>query len=109
MIRHKFQGKLCHGLQLHTDYPGYNPAKFKPFRLVALLLRCVRELYPEFAVYRDFPYEYVLDKPAFDAINGGPRLRSWIEDPGQAPAALDRALLADERSWRAEAKKFYLY
>ncbi len=106
---HKFQGKLCHGLQFHTDFPGYDPAKFKPFRLVALLLKCVRELYPEFSVYRDFPYEYVLDKPAFDVINGGPRLKNWIEDSRQAPAALDRALREDERAWRAEAKKYYLY
>lgn len=106
---HKFQGKLCHGLQMHTDFPGYAPQKFKPFRLTALMLKCVRELYPSYPIYRDFAYEYVLNKLAFDVINGGPALKNWIEDPKATPAQLEKALQAQEKSWLKETKGFLLY
>ncbi len=106
---HKFQGKLCSGIQMPTDTPLYRPAKFKPFRLVALMLKCVRELHPHYDIYRDFAYEYVVNKLAFNVINGGPKLKDWIEDPKATPADLDRALKADERSWVQETKKFRLY
>jgi len=106
---HKFQGKLCHGLQLHTDTPLYQPKKFKPYRLVALMLKCVRELYPSYNIYRDFAYEYVLDKLAFDVINGGPKLKNWIEDRNATPAHLDKLLKADEQSWLKEIRRHYLY
>lgn len=106
---HKFKGQLCSGLMIHTDTPRYQPAKFKPFRLVALMLKCIRELHPGYDIYRDFAYEYVLDKLAFNVINGGPKLKDWIEDPAATPAQLDRALKADEQSWIKETRKFRLY
>lgn len=106
---HKFQGKLCHGIQIHTDTPSYKQKEFKPFRLVALMLKCVRELYPKYPIYRNFAYEYVEDKLAFDVINGGPSLREWIEDSSKKPADLEKALLKDEAAWRKTAKKFHLY
>lgn len=106
---HKFQNQLCHGLQIHTDFPGYQPGQFKPYRLVILLLRCVRELYPDYPIYRDFAYEYVEDKLAFDVIHGGPRVREWIDQPSQTVAALEKELRKDEISWQKEAKAFYLY
>lgn len=106
---HKFQGKLCHAIMIHTDIPGYQPTKFKPFRVVALMLKCLRELNPQYPIYRDFAYEYVLDKLAFDVINGGPKLKDWIEDSAATPAQLDKALQADEKSWLKETKKLWLY
>lgn len=106
---HKFQGKLCQGIHIHTDIPGYQQGKFKPFRLVALMLKCLRELYPDYPIYRDFAYEYVLDKLAFNVINGGPKLRDWIEDKNATPAQLDKMLAADEASWRKESRKHWLY
>lgn len=106
---HKHVGKTCHGLQLHTDFPGYSPDSFKPFRLISLALKCIRELYPSYPIYRDFAYEYVTDKLAFDVINGGPRLREWIEDSAQSPQALDKNLKKDESSWQKESKKYLLY
>lgn len=106
---HKFQGKLCSGIHFHTDFPGYNPAQFKPFRLVALMLKCIREIYPNYPIYRDFAYEYVLDKLAFNVINGGPALKDWIEDPKATPAQLEKALKKDESSWIKETKKYRLY
>ncbi|MES3036854.1 MAG: DUF1343 domain-containing protein [Bdellovibrionota bacterium] len=106
---HKFKEQLCHGIQAHTDFPGYQPKNFKPYRLVTLMLRCVRELYPDYPIYRDFAYEYVEDKLAFDVINGGPRLREWIDDTTQTVNQLEKDLKLDEVSWLKETKKFWLY
>ena len=106
---HKHQGKLCHGFQFHTDCDAYQHARFKPFRITALMLKAIRRLYPEYAIYRDFAYEYVKDRLAFDVINGGPALREWIEDPKAKPSDLDKALLRDEKKWDRERKKFLLY
>ncbi|MGZ3661115.1 MAG: exo-beta-N-acetylmuramidase NamZ family protein [Bdellovibrionota bacterium] len=106
---YKYQGKLCSGLQIHTDNLAYKPAQFKPYRLVALMLKCIRELHPSYDLYRDFAYEYVFDKLAFHVINGGPKLKDWIDDPSSTPAQLDRALQADEKSWARETRKFLLY
>jgi uncharacterized protein YbbC (DUF1343 family) len=106
---HKFQGQLCHGLMMHTDSPDYNAKQFKPYRLVSLLLKCVRQLYPDYPIYRDFAYEYVEDKLAFDVIHGGPRLRQWIENPKAKPTDLDRDLKRDEIAWKKISKKYYIY
>jgi len=106
---HKFQGKLCSGIHVHTDFPLYQSGKFRPFRLVSLMLKCVRELYPKYPIYRDFAYEYVVDKLAFDVINGGPRLKEWIESKSATPEHLEKALRLDEMSWRKETKQFLLY
>ncbi|HWU43799.1 MAG TPA: hypothetical protein VN132_10185, partial [Bdellovibrio sp.] len=106
---HKHQGKLCHGFQFHTDCASYKQTQFKPFRLVALMLKVIRELYPNYPIYRDFAYEYVRDKLAFDVINGGPALKNWIEDKNAKTADLEKALLVDEKSWARERKKYLLY
>jgi uncharacterized protein YbbC (DUF1343 family) len=106
---HKHQGKLCHGFQFHTDGVGYKQSLFKPFRLVALMLKIIREQYPDYLIYRDFAYEYVHDKLAFDVINGGPALKNWIENKKSKPQDLDKELLKDEKSWAKERKKYLLY
>ncbi|MFP5520251.1 MAG: exo-beta-N-acetylmuramidase NamZ domain-containing protein [Bdellovibrionia bacterium] len=106
---HKHAGKLCHGIHIHTDNTSYNPTKFKPFRIVALMLKAIREIYPQYPIYRDFAYEYVFDRLAFDVINGGPALREWIENPKATAASLDKQLQKDEAAWKRQFKKYFLY
>jgi uncharacterized protein YbbC (DUF1343 family) len=106
---HKHEKKLCHGFQFHTDLPEYKHAHFKPYRIIGLMLKCIREIYPNYHLYRDFAYEYTVGKLAFDVINGGPELREWIEDPKASPGDLDKALLRDEKNWMIRRKKFLLY
>lgn len=106
---HKHSGQTCHGFQFHTDIPDYQTKLFKPYRVVSLMLKCIRELYPDYPIYRDFQYEYVKDKLAFDVINGGPRLRNWIEDSTQTPQDLEKDLLKDEKTWQGEYKKYWIY
>lgn len=104
---HKFSGQLCHGFQVHTDTPEYQPSQFKPYRLFVLMLKCVRELYPDYPLYRDFAYEYVENKLAFDVIHGGPRIREWIEDSSQTPADLEKDLKRDEKAWLKQRPLLY--
>ena len=106
---HKHVGKLCHGFQFHTDVESYKHDQFKPFRLTALMLKVIREMHPKYPIYRDFAYEYVKDRLAFDVINGGPALKNWIEDSKATPKDLDAALAKDEKSWAKERSKYLLY
>lgn len=106
---HKFVKELCHGFQFHTDTAKYNHQQFKPFRIITLMLKVIREMHPNYPIYRDFAYEYVKDRLAFDVINGGPALREWIENPKSTPQMLDKDLAVDEKSWAKERKKYLLY
>jgi uncharacterized protein YbbC (DUF1343 family) len=106
---HKHTNKICNGIHFHTDTPFYQPKHFKPFRVVSLLLKCIRELYPDYAIYREFQYEYVKDKLPFDVINGGPRLRNWIEDSKQTPIDLEIDLTTDEKAWKKKFKEYWIY
>ena len=47
---HKHVGRLCNGLQIHTEGPAYDHAAFKPWRIQALAFKAIRKLYP------DYPY-----------------------------------------------------
>jgi uncharacterized protein YbbC (DUF1343 family) len=104
---HKHVGKLCSGVQIHTEGPGYDHAAFRPWRLQALGFKAIRRLHPDYPLWRDFPYEYVLDRLAIDVINGGPGLREWVDDRGAAPGDLDALTRPDETAW-AEARAPHL-
>ena len=106
---HKHTGTLCEGLQLHTDYPGYEPQAFKPYRIIALFLKTLRRLYPDYGIWRDFPYEYVSDRLAIDVIDGGSGLREWVDDAQSDYGDLDARLIRDETRWRKESMKYHLY
>jgi uncharacterized protein YbbC (DUF1343 family) len=77
---HKHVGQLCNGVQIHVDDPAYDHEAFRPWRVQALGFKAIRTLYPDYDLWRDFPYEYVFDKLAIDVINGGPGLREWVDD-----------------------------
>lgn len=106
---HKHVGQLCQGIQIHTDGPYYRPDAFKPWRVVALLFKAIRRLCPDYALWRDFPYEYEYERLAIDLINGGPRLRVWVDDLAAAPCDLDEMALADEREWEEERNGAAIY
>ena len=106
---HKHVGKLCNGVQIHSDGPAYDNAAFRPWRVVAAGFKAIRNLYPGYPLWRDFDYEYEHGKRAIDVINGGPALREWVDDAGAAPADLDARAVADEQSWLAERKSHLLY
>jgi uncharacterized protein YbbC (DUF1343 family) len=106
---HKHVGRLCAGLQVHVEDAAYDHAAFRPWRLQALAFKAIRNLYPDYPLWRDFPYEYERDRLAIDLINGGPELRTWVDDRAATPADLDTLALRDEASWRDERAPYLLY
>ena len=106
---HKHVGKLCAGLQIHAEAPLYDPARFRPWRLVALAFKALRRLRPDYPLWRDFAYEYERGRPAIDVINGGEELRRWVDDAAASPADLDAIASKDEASWHDEREAFLLY
>ena len=108
---HKHVGKLCSGVHIHAEGPGYDHAMFKPWRVQALGFKAIRRLYPDYVLWRgtDFKYEYTNDVLAIDVINGGPLLREWVDDPAATPADLDVLTIADEQAWVEERRAFLRY
>jgi len=106
---HKHVGKLCAGLQIHVEDGSYDHAAFRPWRVVALALKAVRRLRASYGIWRHFDYEYERNKLACDVINGGPRLREWVDDAAAQPADLDALTLPEEASWAQERQPFMIY
>jgi uncharacterized protein YbbC (DUF1343 family) len=106
---HKHQGRLCSALMIHAEGPFYDHTTFKPWRLQALAFKAIRSLYPDYDLWRDFPYEYELDRLAIDVINGGPGLREWVDDAALGPDDLEMLAAADETAWRTAVGQHLIY
>jgi uncharacterized protein YbbC (DUF1343 family) len=106
---HKHAKTLCSGVQIHTEGPAYDHDGFRPWRVQALAFKAIRRLYPDYELWRDFPYEYVTDKLAIDVINGSPLLREWVDDPAAEPGDLDALAVLDEQAWAQERRDFLRY
>ena len=104
---HKHMKTLNNGVHIHAEGPFYDHALFRPWRLQALAFKAIRALYPDYPLWRDFPYEYEFDKLAIDVINGGPALSEWVDDPAAAPGDLDALAQPDEAAW-AETRAAHL-
>jgi uncharacterized protein YbbC (DUF1343 family) len=106
---HKHAGRLCNGVQIHVADSGYLHESFRPWRLVAALLKSVRVQHPQEPLWRDFAYEYERGRLAFDVINGGPRLRQWIEDPRASAGDLEALAASDEQHWLEQRRSALIY
>ena len=106
---HKHSGQLCSGLQIHVDDPAYDHEAFKPWRIQALGFKSIRRLWPDYALWRDFPYEYEFDRLAIDLINGSELLRQWVDDVSATPADLESLARVDESAWMESREPFLLY
>jgi uncharacterized protein YbbC (DUF1343 family) len=105
---HKHVGQLCNGVMIHAEGRFYDHQAFKPWRLQSLAFKAIRRLYPDYGLWRDFPYEYAFGKLPIDVINGSPLLREWV-DGDSIPADLDAIAVSDERDWEEQRKPFLLY
>jgi len=106
---HKHVGQLCSGIHIHAEGDAYDYAAFKPWRLQALAFKAIRKLFPDYELWRDFPYEYAFGKLPIDVINGSPLLREWVDDAGAEPGDLDALTVPDEEAWESESRRFLLY
>lgn len=106
---HKHSGTLCNGVQIHVEAPYYDHETFRPWRLQTLAFKAIRQLYPDYPLWRDFPYEYEFDKLAIDVINGSTLLRDWVDNPQASMEDLDQAAQQDEQNWATIRQPFMLY
>jgi uncharacterized protein YbbC (DUF1343 family) len=105
----KHAGKLCAGVQIHVEDGAYEHEAFRPWRLQALAFKALKQLRPDYALWRDFPYEYERNRLAIDLINGSALLREWVDDAAATPADLDALAQPDEAAWREERDAILLY
>lgn len=106
---HKHSGTLCNALMIHAEGEFYQHEAFRPWRLQALAFKAIRNLYPDYEIWRDFPYEYEFERLAIDVINGGPILREWVDDAAAEPGDLEALAAPDEARWQAEVADLLLY
>lgn len=108
---HKHVGKLCSGVQIHTEQPSYDHAAFRPWRVQTAGFKAIRRLYPDYPLWRglEFKYEYTQGHLAIDVINGGPGLREWVDDPAATPADLDAITAPDEAAWVETRRPHLIY
>ena len=106
---HKHAGKLCSGVQIHVEDTLYDHAAFRPWHLQALAFKGLRRQLPDYPLWRDFPYEYELNRLAIDVINGSTLLRDWVDDIHAMPEDLEAITCVDEQKWEEERLAFLLY
>ena len=106
---HKHAGALCHGLMIHAEGGFYDHHAFRPWRLQALAFKAIRALYPDYPLWRDFPYEYEYERLAIDVINGGPALREWVDDAAALPGDLDAVAGPGEAAWSEQRRELLAY
>jgi len=101
---HKHAGQVCGGVQVHV----LDGERFAPFETYLALVMAIRRLWPDEFAWREKPYEFVTDRPAFDLLCGGPEIREAIEEGAGLPevAALWRDYLAGFRDVR---ERYLLY
>ncbi|MCB2057369.1 MAG: DUF1343 domain-containing protein [Novosphingobium sp.] len=106
---HKHAGELCNALMIHAEGKFYDHHAFRPWRLQALAFKAIRRLYPDYPIWRDFPYEYEFERLAIDVINGGSALREWVDDEAAQPGDLGALAARDEALWREAIRPLLLY
>ena len=106
---HKHAGELCSGLMIHAEGAFYDHAAFRPWRMQALGFKAIRNLHPDYALWRDFAYEYEFDRLAIDVINGGPGLREWVDNAAALPGDLEAVTAPDEMAWHETVQPLLLY
>jgi uncharacterized protein YbbC (DUF1343 family) len=107
---YKYKERTCSGMQIHVDDPTYyDHQKFKPYRVMALWLKALRELNPDYQIWRNFHYEYEKDRLAIDIINGSDELRKWVDDSAANPEDLEKVIAQDEKQWLAARSEHLIY
>ena len=96
-------------MHIHAEGEAYRHDTFKPWRLQALAFKAIRKLFPDYELWREFPYEYAFGKLPIDVINGSPLLREWVDDEKSQPGDLDAVTIPDEQAWKEGRRSSLIY
>lgn len=106
---HKHANTLTPGIEIITEGAFYDPSLFKPFLLIACILKAIKLKYPQLNLWTEPPYEYEYDKTPVDVITGGTIFREWVEAKNSSIEALSDKIEEDVFRWKKEVEKYYLY
>lgn len=91
----KHAGQLCHGVMIHIT----NAHLFRPLATYLSLITIARGLTGDAFSFRNSPYEFETDRPAFDLLTGSDRARQAILE-GATPEDVVRLVAPVDSSWR---------
>ncbi len=91
---HKWQGRACHGFQIHVT----DPQRFAPYRTSLRLVQALLRRHPQEFAWRPPPYEYEHERMPIDLIIGDGSVRGRLES--QEP------LESIEASWQQELAEY---
>ena len=100
----KHAGRRCHGVELFVT----DARAFRPFRTGLACVVHARRQDPARFAWREEPYEFVEDVPAFDLLCGSAREREAIES-GATVEETTRALAPEERAFARRRLGYLLY
>jgi uncharacterized protein YbbC (DUF1343 family) len=93
---HKFAEKVCGGIQLHVS----DRLDFRPLRTALAILSILKRLWPTEFAWREPPYEYESERPAFDILMGNDLVRSQIES--------GVSVVEIEGGWEDQTQQFFV-
>lgn len=93
-VANKWQGRSCHGFQLHL----IDRSRYNPYLTTLKLLQAVIACHGDCFDWKPPPYEYEFEKLPFDLITGNREIRQCLEKSEN----LDQAAAA----WQEDLKKF---
>ena len=94
----------CGGCQVHVT----DRRAFKPVLTGVALIEAFRRALPDFAIWRQPPYEYEHEKLPIDILAGSDALRTQIES-GRSGEEIAAAWRADEEAFRKARAPYLLY
>ncbi len=101
---HKWQGKVCRGLQIHVTDRGL----YQPYLTTLSILSVICKEFPDQFKWTSPPYEYEFEKLPADLVIGNPRIRKAVE-AGIPPFDLERLWKEGLRSFEESRRDFLLY
>ena len=77
--------------------------------MLAIFFKAIKQLYPQWDLWRQPPYEYEHERLPIDLLTGGDAFRKWVDDPKSTVKDFDQYLSSEEDKWTKERKAFLLY
>lgn len=99
----KHAGRLCGGAQIHVT----DRLRFKSFKTAVAILKAVKDLYPEYTLWKDPPYEYETVKKPIDILFGTDKLRKDI-DRGESLVTMEHWWTAQSLSFKKKIREQFL-
>ena len=100
----KWQGKLCHGLQIQIT----DPRAYKPYYTTLAIIQEVMQAWPDQCSWLPPPYEYEFKKLPIDIITGDESIRMGLEN-GRNVDEMEAGWQEELKGFLAIRKQYLLY